>query len=335
LLANFLILPAQPPIMMGGMATLIGGWAWEPISRVLAVIPLLFLTYTTAVVQWMASVPWASVETGAVGRTLALVYYGVLFGGLGLRALAPTGWGAWPMWRAPVLAGVIVLPLWLGVSAIGALPDGRMHLSYVSEDSGEAVLVVTPGGRQAWIWDGRGNGAVLADMTKPLLRGWRQSVDLAVGPGAGQFWHGAQEIAPARTALGTTVRLDNAVSLKRVPGEENGTWSLAYGDFRMLLPSTLKPPAQELILKSIAPAHLQTALFKAPDAGTGAWPTVPFLAATVPQIVLWPEETTYPPSTVEWLTSHAAANIPSGAQVEVVTDGKQVWLRLRDAMGKR
>jgi competence protein ComEC len=100
LLANFLILPAQPPIMMGGMATLIGGWAWEPISRVLAVIPLLFLTYTTAVVQWMASVPWASVETGAVGRTLALVYYGVLFGGLRRPVGAPGPCGAprfWPV----------------------------------------------------------------------------------------------------------------------------------------------------------------------------------------------------------------------------------------------
>ena len=335
LLANFLILPAQPPIMMGGMATLMGGWAWEPLGRVLAAIPLLFLTYTTAIVRWMASVPWASVETGSPGRALALVYYGVVFGALGMRWLAPVGWDAWPKRRTLVLAGAIALPLWLGVNAIGGLPDGRLHVSYVSQDSGEAVLVVTPEGRRAWIWDGRGNGAVLAGMAKPMLNGWRQSVDLAIGPGAGQFWQGAQEIAPARTPPGTTVRLDDGVSLRRLPGDENGIWILDYGNFRMMLPSSIKPPAQEAMLKSTDPAHLRTVLFKLPDAGTGAWPTVPFLAATAPQIVLWPEETTYPPGTVEWLAAHGAATIPSGAQVEVITDGKQAWLHLRDATGKR
>ena len=68
LVTNFLILPAQPPIMTGGMATLVAGLAWEPLGRVLAVIPWLFLTYTTAMVRLTALAPFASVETGALGR---------------------------------------------------------------------------------------------------------------------------------------------------------------------------------------------------------------------------------------------------------------------------
>ena len=33
LVTNFFILPAQPPIMTGGMATLVAGLAWEPLAR--------------------------------------------------------------------------------------------------------------------------------------------------------------------------------------------------------------------------------------------------------------------------------------------------------------
>ena len=40
LVTNFFILPAQPPIMTGGMATLVAGLAWEPLARGLASDPL-------------------------------------------------------------------------------------------------------------------------------------------------------------------------------------------------------------------------------------------------------------------------------------------------------
>ena len=40
LVTNFFILPAQPPIMTGGMATLVAGLAWEPLARALASDPL-------------------------------------------------------------------------------------------------------------------------------------------------------------------------------------------------------------------------------------------------------------------------------------------------------
>ncbi len=90
LVTNFLILPAQPPIMTGGMATLAAGLAWEPLGRGLALIPWLFLTYTTAVVRLTAGVPFASAETGALGRGLALVYLAVAGRGADLARAAPS-----------------------------------------------------------------------------------------------------------------------------------------------------------------------------------------------------------------------------------------------------
>ena len=67
LVTNFFILPAQPPIMTGGMATLVAGLAWEPLARALALIPWLFLTYTTAVVRLTAAVPFRLGRNGRVG----------------------------------------------------------------------------------------------------------------------------------------------------------------------------------------------------------------------------------------------------------------------------
>ena len=93
LVANFLILPAMPPIMIGGMATLIGGLFWEPLGHVIAFVPWLFLTYTTTVIRLLAAVPFASVETGATGRMLALLYYALLSIGM-----------LWRVWPAPAPA---------------------------------------------------------------------------------------------------------------------------------------------------------------------------------------------------------------------------------------
>ena len=113
LVTNFFILPAQPPIMTGGMATLVAGLAWEPLARALALIPWLFLTYTTAVVRLTAAVPFASVETGELGRIAALVYIAVLVGAMLWRELRRRGWVAMTTSRAMGWAAAIVLPLWL------------------------------------------------------------------------------------------------------------------------------------------------------------------------------------------------------------------------------
>jgi hypothetical protein len=41
---------------------------------------------------------------------------------------------------------------------------------------------------------------------------------------------------------------------------------------------------------------------------------------------LWPDETTYPPDVSEWLAAHNAARVPASAAIEVVTDGRRLWL---------
>ena len=331
LVTNFFILPAQPPIMTGGMATLVAGLVWEPLARGLALIPWLFLTYTTAVVRLTAAVPFASVETGALGRAAALVYIAALVGAMGWRELRRRGWVAMTAGRAMGWAVVIVLPLWLAGSALAARPDGRLHVFFVPGAGGEVTLIVTPGGQSAWLWDGRGDGAALASTTRSLLARRSKGVDVAFGPDSAEIWPGARGIAPDQLAPGAAVRLDDAVTLTRLAAADG--WLLSYGQFRTLLPATLSPEAQAELLA--AGADLRTTVLKAPGPDTGAWPTPAFLVALAPQRILWPEGTTYPPEVDRLLAVSDAVHIPVDAVIEAVTDGERIWLHVRNGDVRR
>ena len=322
---NFLILPAQPPIMNGGMLTVIGGLVWEPLGRVLAVIPWLFLTYTTAIVRLTAAVPFASVETGALGRVAAGVYFAVLFGSLLWRKLQQQGWAMPPLRPVMGWAAALGVPLWLTASLLLARPDGKLHLFFVPGTAGEAALVVTPNGRYAWAWDGRGDGEALVAATAALLPRRGQPVDAALGPGAAALWPSARPLDPTLLAPGAGVRLDAGVTLTRLPADDG--WLLSYNHFRTLLPTTLGPATQAALIR--AGAELHATVLKAPDPDTGAWPTAAFLAAAAPQLILWPDETTYPPDVDAHLAARSVQRIPAEIIVEVITDGRLLWLKQR------
>jgi hypothetical protein len=299
------------------------------------------LTYTTAVVRLTAAIPFASVATGALGRTLAVVYYGVLFGAWGVRKLEAGGWkleaGSWQarlVRRGVGWAAMAIVPLWLGLTALGALPDGRLHLFFVPGEDGEAALIVTPTGRAVWIWDGRGDAATLARATTPLLTGWRKEVDVVLAPSvAADRPPAAQGLDPTQLAPNAEVRLDDAVTLTRLAAGKDWALLLRHGDFSALLPSTLKQEAQIALLAENSDDVLRVTLLKGAGPGAGAWPPTALLAATAAQVILWPQDTTYPPDVVESLTSRGALRVAPDAVLEIVSDGKQMWLRQRSGPG--
>lgn len=324
LVTNFLILPAQPPIMTGGMATLVAGLAWEPLGRALALIPWLFLTYTTAVVRLTAAAPFASAETGALGRALAVVYLAVLAGALAWGALRRRGRVTMPTGRAIAWGAAVALPVWLGLTVLHSAPDGRLHVFFVPGEGAEAALIVTPGGNRVWLWDGRGDGAALAAATTPLLAGWQKGMDAVTGLAAAELWPGARVLDPELLAPGTTVQLDESVTLTRLPAAD--AWALDYGQFRTLLPAALDPEDQAALLT--AGIGGAATVLKAPGPDTGAWPTPAFVAAAAPQLILWPANTTYPPAVDALLAGRGTVRVPDEALAEVATDGSRLWLRL-------
>ncbi len=90
-LANPLVLPAQPAVMvLGGMAAMAGS-VWLPLGRPLAWIAWPFVAYTNRMVEWFAGWPAASLPLGTVGPFVVGLYYALLIRvdpGRGMAAIA-------------------------------------------------------------------------------------------------------------------------------------------------------------------------------------------------------------------------------------------------------
>ena len=181
---NFLILAAQPGVMIwGGLATLLGLMIL-PLGRIVGWVAWLFLTYTLKVVEIMAQVPHASLEVGRPSLAQVGLYYGLLMGGLALiqRGTTPLRTMGRRLARglptkAALLALVaIALLVW---SAALTTPDGRLHVVFFDVGQGDAIFIETPGGHQVLV-DGGPDPSVLLDQLGRCMPFWDRSLDLVV-----------------------------------------------------------------------------------------------------------------------------------------------------------
>ncbi len=78
-IANILILPAIPAIMGTGFAAGIAGFVFLPLGKLVGFAPYILLKAELFVIQWMANLPWASIEVKNFGWKYISVYYLVLF----------------------------------------------------------------------------------------------------------------------------------------------------------------------------------------------------------------------------------------------------------------
>ncbi|MBM3149520.1 MAG: ComEC family competence protein [Chloroflexi bacterium] len=85
---NFLILPPQPMLMIGGGIATLLGLVWVPIGQVVGWIAWLFLTYTVRVVEITARIPFAAIDIQRPSLIVIWLYYGLLLGWLAWKG----GW---------------------------------------------------------------------------------------------------------------------------------------------------------------------------------------------------------------------------------------------------
>jgi len=185
LLTNFLILPAQPAVMIwGGLATL-GGLLWLPLGEVLGWVAWLFLTYTIEVVRWAAGIPYAWVD---VGRMTAAGTW-ALYGGIGAltavadpqtRARLRALWGSLTGRLSDrLLLGTAALLLLLAGVARFSLPDGQLHVVFLDVEGGDAVFIRTPSGRQVLVGGAPGTTDLLSALGRRMPF-WDHDLDLVV-----------------------------------------------------------------------------------------------------------------------------------------------------------
>jgi competence protein ComEC len=195
LLANPLILPAQPPVMiLGGLSTMLG-LIYLPLGSLASYLAWPFLLYTIRLVELLAQVQGAATTLGRVSLPVVLLFYVLLFGYTWWRS-GPKGWIKTrlgevrsrvfsslslftnlfrpPVGNSPSQLGVLLnrfAPILLLVLAsltvvvwqwVLSVPDGRLHLTVFNVGSGDGILIQTPTGRSLLI-DGGPSPNLLSD----------------------------------------------------------------------------------------------------------------------------------------------------------------------------
>ena len=148
IIANPLILPVQPPLMVfSGLAVLMG-MILRPVGQLLAWVAWPFTAYTIRIVEWLATIPHGSLALGQVALVTVVLFYALLF----TVSLARTKIKNMATHLTPAVPLAI-----LGITAVFTwkaaflAPDGRLNISILDVGTGEGVLIQTPAGRSILI----------------------------------------------------------------------------------------------------------------------------------------------------------------------------------------
>jgi competence protein ComEC len=148
-LANPVILPMQPAVMvLGGLAVIVGS-VWLPLGQLVAWAAWPAVAFTIRAVSFLADWPAASIALGKVGTGLIIAFYVVLFGITAWARIPAERRPRLPRVRIPAAAGLTALVVATSLSwkiAMGC-PDGYLHVIVMDVGMGDATLIETPNGR--------------------------------------------------------------------------------------------------------------------------------------------------------------------------------------------
>jgi competence protein ComEC len=185
LIANPFILPAQPAVMIiGGLALFLSLLVF-PLGQLVAWLAWPFVEYTIRAVELFDRLPGGTLYLGNTSPWLVGAFYILLFG---ITLSWPRLKGSFDALRArlgsislvALLAGLLALTL-LVWRSIAALPDGDLHLTFLSVGSADAVLIQTPSGHSVLV-NGGPSASELSDDLGRRLPVFRRKLDwLVVG----------------------------------------------------------------------------------------------------------------------------------------------------------
>lgn len=368
LIANPLILPAQPAVMaLGGLATL-AGTVWEPAGRALSWLAWPFAAFTVRSVELLDRLPLAAIPLGPVTLPTVIAMYALLFGLSAPVWLPPErrprfawpriGLPSWIGWGAAASAALLV---WLQVAA---RPDGRLHVTVLDVGNGDGVLVQSPAGRYVLI-DGGPSALRLSEALGRRLPTLRGHIDWLVLAGTedeqlagiaavierfpvGSAWVAgepsgkaydriAQELStrecPIVTAqAGQALDLGDGASLEILSvGDRGAVLLLTHGRLRFLMAPGADPAMiADLARRGATPPV--TAVLLA-DGGYAAVNPANWLKQINPWLAVLSVEAgdgrgRPSPETLEALTGVTLLRTDRNGWIELISDGQRVWIEV-------
>jgi competence protein ComEC len=362
LIANPLILPAQPPVMILGGLALLAGTIYYPLGQVLAWIAWPFVLYTIRVVEFLAAFQGGALSLGEVSAVFVVGFYAILFG-LTLTG-ARSKQAAQMITPGVTLAGLSVLAVLVWRMVLSA-PDGRLHMTILNVGTGDSVLIQTPSGRKVLIDGGPSTRLLSGALGRRLPFGDRRLDWLVVaGTGEGQtgglprnlerfppqqvLWAGptagsypardlqarlAEMGVPVVTAIkGQALNLGDGATLHvREVGKRGAVLLLEWGNFRALLPIGLDFETLESMQDAPDLEGLTALLL----AESGYAPVNPgeWIGKLNPQGVLLSvaagDAGGLPsPETLEVLKGYNLLRTDLNGWIKLSTDGEQMWVEV-------
>jgi competence protein ComEC len=359
LIANPLILPAQPPLMVLGLISVLSGMVFHPIGQLFAWAAWPFTAYTIRVVEWLAAAPHGSIPIGQVGFPMILLSYTLLFtvtftrthiSGIA-RRLTP----------AVPLAILATLTFVVWKAAFNA-PDDRLHVTILDVGTGDAVLIQSPTGRSVLI-NGGPSTIALSDALGRRLPLFNHSLDwlvvadidsedLTAVPGilerfppTNVLWAGnttgTHAVADLQTQLlslsipitsmlpGQALNMGSGASLRVLATDPKGAdLLLEWENFRMLLPMGLDFGALDSLQQNSAMRSISAVML--PESGYAPLNPPELIDFLHPQLALLSvaagDKTGLPsPETLEALTGYNLLRTDHNGWIEITTDGSQMW----------
>lgn len=348
LLANPLILPPQPLVMILGGLAVLAGLVSDPLAHAIAALTWPLVAYTIRMVELLAAIPGGAVGLGDFNFITLLLAYAVV--------LAPLASPRWPNLFKNVLkpglllagTGLLAALLWRGVLAA---PDGKLHLVIFDVKSSQALLLRGTGGETLLV-----NGGPSQVQLNDILGRWLPPFDRRIDallinsaksdsfsslegvleryPSGLALWGclppdnrtgarlvdfirdeniPAHLLQPGRAlALGNEVRVEALVTT-----DEGSALLLRWQDFRALLPGGVPPgrlATQDLDNLSLIVLEARDLEETSPE----QWLTY------APQAIIFtPGEGAMEPSGHNWF------NTRPGGWYHITTDGEKMWVEKR------
>ena len=210
LIANPIILPAQPAVMIPGGLAVIASLIIFPIGQVITWIAWPLTAYTNRVAEFFDSIPHGVINPGGFSVAFVALFYVALFtvtfGGSRLKELYVSLSNRFKyLPTATVLTALFICTLLTWRVAADA-PDGKLHITFLNVGSADAVLIKTPTGRNILVNEGPST-SLLSD---------------ALGQRLSFFDHGLDWLIVASTADNQVAALPRV--LQRYP-PQNVLWS--------------------------------------------------------------------------------------------------------------